>query len=870
MESDSPERWATLTELLGAALERPANERGVYLDQACAKDPTLREEVELLLEAYERSQATERFSRGALDLIPMAFPEAPPASSVGPYRLLKEVGRGGMGSVWLAERADGVYEQRVAVKIMRAGFLPESYHRRFRSERQILAHLQHPHIGRLLDGGLSDQGHPFLVMEYVEGQPITTYCNERKLDLDERLDLFVRVCDAVAYAHQNLVVHRDIKPSNVLVTAEGDVKLLDFGIAKLIDAEPSEGSDELPLTNPGMAAMTPEYASPEQVSGGTITTATDVYALGIVLFELLTGERPYAFDLRTPSAIEQVICQTEPARPSTVARGSGDVVSTHATPERRARRLRGDLDTIVLKALRKEPERRYPAAAQLAEDLRRHQAGLTVHARPDTTAYRVRKFVGRHRVAVSAAVVVVFALVGGLVVSLAQVRIATVERQKADAVNAFLLDMLASPDPYADGPDVRVVDVLDRAEETMPERLADRPELEAAVRQTLGTSFLELGLYDRAGPHLERAALLHDQNRAEDDLTRTHATLGRLRLRQGDYAGADSFFTLALEADRRRFGDGHPRLAERLGSLGSLRWEQGEYEAAEPLLLESLRILEEQASGDSLSVAYALGQLATLRADQGRLEESEQLYRRSLTLYRAAHGDDHPEVPQTLSHIGIIRDDLEDWDEARRLHLEAVALYKRLRGDEHPDVAYAMGNLASVEINLGNFARAESLQQEAIRINIARLGADHPNIGILYNNMASLYRRQGEPERALDAYRQAVAIWRAGLPPDHPYLAYGLQNVGAVLFARERAREAVPFLEEAYRIRTGLLPDDHPERAVTASWYGAALAEVGDLARAESLLVASVAVLTDALGAEHTMTIGASERLEAFKQRSPR
>ncbi len=868
MPSYTPERWAQLSDLLGDALDCPAGERAAFLDAACAGDPALRQEIDELLDAYHQARATERFDRGALELVPLAFPEEPPPQQLGPYRLVREIGRGGMGTVWLAERTDGVFEQQAAVKMMQAGFTSHDHRQRFSAERRILARLHHPNIARILDGGVADDGRLYLVMEFVDGLPITDYCRKHRLDVEARLALFRTVCDAVAYAHQNLVVHRDLKPSNIMVTNGGTVKLLDFGIAKLLDADGMEPHPAAPPTQTGMTLMTPEYASPEQVTGGDITTTTDVYALGVVLFELLTGERPYTFHARTPSVIEQVICHATPTRPSTAARTAGAGAGSPLPPDRLEKRLRGDLDTIVLKALRKEPEHRYPAAAQLADDLGRHAAGLPVTAQPVTSGYRLRKFAGRHRVAVAAAAVVVIALVAGLAVSLVQTRIANQERRKADAVNAFLQEMLASPDPYADGPEVRVVDVLERAGQALDYRFRAQPELEAALRRALGTSYLELGMFAEAEAHLSRALALLASTTAADDVTDTQAELGSLRKRTGDYEAADSLFTLALEADRDRYGAAHPRVAKRLGELGALRWEQGDYEAAEPLMREALRLTEAHAGPDSLDVAVAVGHLATLLADQGHNDEAEALYRRTLNILRRTHGDNHPEVPLALSHIGIIRHDLEDFDTARDLHTEALALYRRLRGETHPDVAYAMGNLAAVEIDLQNYARADSLQQGAIAINTARLGEEHPNIGILYNNLASLRRRQGDVAGALEAYGKAVEIWRASLPPGHPYLGYGLQNVGAILLSQSRTAEALPLLREAYDIRVEHLAPTHPERANTASLYGVALARTGRYALAESLLVRSRDVLEAELGPEHTMTKSAAERLDTFLKTS--
>lgn len=861
MDSYTPEQWNRLSNLLGDALDLPEAERQAFLDETCVGDPELRTEIDRLLTSYHEAEKTERFDRGAIDLIEGAFPEVAPATQVGPYRLVREIGRGGMGSVWLAERMDGVFEQHVAVKFMQGRFMPAEYRARFDAERRILARLNHPNIARILDGGVSEDEQPYLVMEYVEAATVIDHVKAHNLDVDQRLRLFLTICETVGYAHQNLIVHRDLKPSNIFVTDAGEIKLLDFGIAKILSDEGGKTDDHSLATVTGFLMMTPEYAAPEQVTGDAVTTATDVYALGVVLYELLTGERPYSFESRTPSHIEQIVCKTQPARPSTAVRSGS---SQGKAPDRLVRRLRGDLDTIVMKALSKEPKRRYAGAAQLADDLRRHLEGLPVEARPDSPVYRIRKFIRRHTLSVSAALIVVAALIVGLGISIAQTRVANAARERADVVNDFLREMLASADPYADGPEVRVADLLERAGDMLPTRFAHRPDLEGPLRYTLGTSYLELGMYDEAQEHLGHAIELVRDHRDGDLYVDAVATLGNLRRRLGDYHAADSMLTLALEMDRDRYGPRHRRTGIRYGELGSIKWESGDYEGADEFFTRSLDIHQDTDSPDSLNVAAAVAHVAVLRADQGRTGEAEALFRRSLAIQRAAYGDTNPEIPQLLSHIGIIRDDVEDYEEAHRLHTEALTLYRRLRGDRHPDVAYAMSNLAAVETNLGNYLRADSLQRASIDINIEHYGEDHVVVGILYNNMGARLRAEGRQDAALESYERAVATWRAGLPPGHPYLGYGLHNVGAVLLSMGRLDDALPNLEEAHTLRVALLDADNPERAATGSILGEALARAGDVARAESLMVASHAALQRAFGDDHSATISAAERVRTF------
>src|SRR5215470_5019015 len=400
--------WPLVKDVFQAALDRPPEERAAFLDSACAGDDALRREVESLLVAQREA--------GAFLSRPAALPAPPELEGrrVGPYRVLGPIGRGGMGVVYRAVRDDDVFRKTVALKVVAGGASAEHL-RRLAHERQILGRLQHPNIATILDGGTTDEGQPYLVMEYVEGEAIDAYCAARGLGTRERLEMFRTVCSAVQYAHQNLVVHRDLKPQNVLVTPDGQPKLLDFGIAKLLAA--GVDPDETP-TATLLPMMTPEYASPEQVRGEAVTTASDVYSLGVVLYELLTGARPYSVRTGSLQEIVRVVCDTQPAVPSAAA------------PQ--AHGVRGDLDTIVLKALRKEPARRYASAQELADDLRRYLEGRPVLARKDTVGYRVGKFVGRHRVGVAAAALVAASLVGGLVTTLRQARIAEANRLRAE------------------------------------------------------------------------------------------------------------------------------------------------------------------------------------------------------------------------------------------------------------------------------------------------------------------------------------------------------------------------------------------------------------------------------------------------------
>jgi serine/threonine protein kinase len=437
----SGERWRQVKEVLHATLERDDSERAAFLEQACGPDDELRREVESLLKSYQ--QAGDFLDAPAAPVIEPAPPPGDPLidSLVGRYRLVGKIGHGGMGTVYRAVRADEQFDFQVAIKLISRGMDTDFIVSRFRNERQILASLDHPHIARLLDGGATVDGLPYFVMEYIEGQPLHVWCDERKLSISERLKLFRQVCSAVQYAHQNLIVHRDLKPSNILVTEDGSPKLLDFGIAKILSLELAKHTIDPTLSIYRM--MTPEYASPEQARGEAITTASDVYSLGVLLYELLTGRRPYRIHARAPQEIEQAICGSQPERPSTAVNRVEEVKGVKVTPElisetregtpdKLRRRLRGDLDNIVLMAMRKEPQRRYASAEQLSEDIRRHLEGFAVRARADAFWYRAGKFIGRHTAGVAAALLVVLALIAGIIATSYQAHVANIERARAE------------------------------------------------------------------------------------------------------------------------------------------------------------------------------------------------------------------------------------------------------------------------------------------------------------------------------------------------------------------------------------------------------------------------------------------------------
>ena len=858
----TPERWERIVVLFEEARERPVVERTRFLESA-ALDGEMRGAVEQLLRAdasaFPLLDGSPRVLAAAVS--PRLSAPRLAGQRVGPYTLVRELGRGGMGVVYLADRED--LEKLVALKLVSGGLASPDRIERFLLERRVLAQLAHPHIAGLLDAGVTDDRTPWFAMEYIEGEPIDGYCDSRRLAVADRLALFEQVCEAVSYAHQNLIVHRDLKPSNILVTRAGRVKLLDFGIAKLLE---SPSDDAAALTRTGVRALTPEYAAPEQLRGGRVTTATDVYGLGVLLYELLTGQRPHAGAAREEWSVEHAILEREVARPSsavvrTAERREGaagraaspdreTIAAARATTVARLRRqLRGDLDTIVLKSLAKEPERRYPTAERLLDDLRRHRRGLPVAARPDTVVYRAAKFVRRHRAAVVAASLGVLSIVLGLAAALweqgraARERdIARRERDKARRVVEFITGVLAAADPgEARGDTLNVYDLLARSERGIDTALANQPEAQADLWNVVGQVYSGLGEYEHARLLLERALAarrkaLGDQH---PDVAESAVELGVVLRAQGDYQRAERLVREALSTRRALFGEAHAEVAATLNVLAEVLYYKGEYARAAEMMREALAV-NRRHGADSGLVATSLVNLAETLRPLGQLEEAERMFKDALRIRRAVLGNDHPLVPATLTSLAALLRDLGDYAEAESLLREALATRRAILGAEHPDVASTLTALAYVLHWQGDYAGAEPLYRQALAIDRQRRGPDNQEVAMdLFALAAMLHDRGGADAEAEQLYRSSLGVMRRVLPPKHARLTMPLTGLGGLLVARRRAAEAEPLLREAVALRESTMGDGHPLTAVSRSALGACLTALGRYAEAEPLLLRS-------------------------------
>jgi eukaryotic-like serine/threonine-protein kinase len=817
------ERWKALDALLDDALNLSPQDREPWLDDLRSRSPELADDVAALLAGEAIADRNHFLAAPLHDRID--------EFQMGAYILETPLGHGGMGSVWLARRADGRFEGRAAVKLLNQALLSVSGRERFRREGSLLGRLTHPGIARLLDAGVSDRGQPYLLLEYVEGQPIDAFADARRLTAVDRVKLVLDVLAAVGHAHANLIVHRDLKPSNILVTADGVTKLLDFGIAKLLDAE--GGGEPETLTHAGRA-LTPAFAAPEQVRGEPITTATDVYAIGVLLYVLLTGRRPYELAERSASEIERIVCEITPLRPSATFDADSDAdddqiqraAARGTSPARLRRRLRGDLDLIVMKALRKEPQRRYPTAAALEDDLQRFLDGRPVSARPDSVAYRVRMFVGRHKSAVGAAIVLMAVIAAGVVRERTLRGRAEAEARKAKEVEQYLVSVFEVANPFASaetrGADVTARALLDRGAARVDSSLSDEPDVQARLRGVLARVYGGLGLFDKAEPLLRRA----------------------------------------LEQRRTLHGARHPDVAEAMDQLGHVLINQSRFDEAEPLLRDALAQRRALLGNASASTAESLQHLATLHQERGALDVAEPLFREAVAIRRAIRGSDHEEVAESLNNLGLAVYLRGRYNEVEPLYREALAIRVRHLGEDHPLTAQSLQNLAQLLQELGRYGEAEPLQRRALAVKRKALGDAHPSVTVSLNNLGSLLAIQlGRPDEAEPLFREALALDRKMFGEPHAYVAESLRNLGNALRLQGDFEGAEQHYRQALAMNRQLFGPEHFRVALNLGGLGVAKHLQGDLASATALLREALDLIRRLQGDRHRNTLLATINL---------
>ncbi|HEU4800958.1 MAG TPA: serine/threonine-protein kinase [Gemmatimonadales bacterium] len=864
--------WTRVSGIFGDALELPPDQRETFVAGCCSGRPHELEAVRRLLAADQAADPgfPGSLDSAALEAAALVLEDAP--KQIGPWRLVREIGEGGMGQVFLAERTDGQFDQRVAIKLLKRGMDSHAILARFLRERRILAGLDHPNIARLMDGGIAEDGRPYFVMEHVDGQTILRYADNHRLSVDARLNLFQQVCLALEYAHRNLVVHRDLKPSNIVVTSDGRPKLLDFGIAKLLATTAGEGGPDT-LTEAGARPMTPEYAAPEQFAGGPISTSTDVYGLGVVLHELLGGSRPPRLAATSRAGDEP------PSRSLVTSAITASIAAARSTDVTRLRRtLAGDLETIVATALRPQPERRYPSVGALREDIRRHQQRLPIKARPDTVGYRVSRFIGRNRIAVAAGTAMTLLLVAFLVTTVRQSRALEAERDRARAeaeaaeqVSDFLVGIFEVADPMktGTGDSIRARELLDRGAERMAQDLDGQPELQARMLTLIGEAYHNLTRGDLAEPLLVRAVEL--QRAGPDGAPRpgyvaSLRQLARVRAGQGDYPSMRELLQQALTA-QQLIDPSDPLTGELLLELAGSYHMLGQRDSAELQVAKVMTLLGDGSPAMLQGTPELLKQLTRVLSysqDWARLDRVHAGVVRAARV-QARDGGGTGTVAVAYSEWAATKRRQGELEAADSLLLLALEVYGA-RGDRSAAEGRALNQLAAVAQLRGQPDRADSLYRTAVWMLEERLGPDHGLVNATLGGWAELHRKSGRYDEAIALYRRMLDSYRkqASNPAHIPVLQGRLAQA---LGQSGRLDEALTVFERSIAGHEERYPPDYILTARVRRDYAAALMDAGRHREAVAPLELAVPVLAKRWGEQDDRVTSARELLAAARAR---
>jgi eukaryotic-like serine/threonine-protein kinase len=838
------EHWGRLKEFLHGAMQIEPAQRGAYLNEVCAGDAALRVELESLLIANEQ--------------IPSAFMESPPlAGETGRddeamdaaalesgqvfaqrFRLIRMLGEGGMGQVWLAEQTSPVRRQ-VALKLIKAGMYDSTVVQRFRSERQSLAIMDHPAIAKVFDAGATPQGQPYFVMEYVAGLPITEYCDQHKLNIAQRLQLFIQACEGVQHAHQKAIIHRDIKPANILVVevdGKPTARIIDFGLAKAIGHEPAEPNA---YTRFGLFLGTPGYMSPEQVDPTLhdIDTRTDVYSLGVVLYVLLTGLQPFATK-RPDQPIHELLRKLrEEDPPSPSVKVSADRDTLTSTAQARGTEapqllslLRGDLDWIAMKALERDRIRRYATPLELAADLRRYLNHDPVMARPASAGYRLRKYARRHRLALGVGAGLLLLLAAFSVLQALELRRTTLERDRASRITDFMTGMFKVSDPSeARGNSVTAREILDKASKEIGTSLSQDPEVQSQMMFVMATTYSNLGLYARAH-ELAKGALdarLRQFGPNDRSTLQSMTQLGSILYQEGSFADAEKQSREALATERQLLGPEDPLTLDTMDHVGIDQLEQGHYEAGEEMLQQVVATDTRVLGRENPQTLRAMFGLATALWLQGRNAESEVQYRELLGIERRVLGADHPETLRALGNLAMIVHTQGRWTEAEPLYREAVSTELRIVGPDNPQITNTMANLAALLAAEGRLDEAEKIYRDVLAIRLRLLGPENPSTLLSREDVAEQLLQQGRGAEAEAMQRDTLAIQLRVLGAEHPNALLSQSHLAGILIAEQKYADAEKVARASLDVSNRVLGPQHPVTLNTLRKLGRALAFTG-------------------------------------------
>jgi serine/threonine protein kinase/tetratricopeptide (TPR) repeat protein len=863
----------TLQQILDEAQTLPPHERLRFIREACATDSDLYASAMHELESRQQwfgdegGAASESVDEdSAVDLA---------GERIGPYRIVRSLGRGGMGEVFLAERADEQFRQQVAIKLVRRGLLSRHVQGRLKLERQILATLDHPNIARLFDGGTTTDGTPYIVMEYVDGEPIDIYCDSRSLGVEQRLRLFQVVCSAVHRAHQNLIVHRDLKPSNILVARDGSPKLLDFGIAKMLDDRTMMHT--MAVTQADYRVLTPDHASPEQIRGDPITTASDTYVLGVVLYELLCGCKPFTLKGNRLGDLERAICEETPPLPSMVVQaredGPGIARQRGTSPARLRRELAGDLDNIVLMAMRKEAERRYSSVEQFAADVQRHLDGMPVLARADAWSYRAGKFLKRHALVTGLATAFVALLIGFSITTyvqsgrIAQERdLARAERsraqtaqRRAEAVSEFLIDSFRQADPsHARGKEITAREILDTGAARITRELGAQPDLQATLLDTIGSVYLSLDLPADAQPLIEQGLAVRRRLYGEQhlDVASSLYSLNRVHEKKGDLKTAEALAVDGLAINSLLTGNDSLETAGSLCRLGVIQHARGDLANAERHLEQCLRIRTARLGPNHELLTVPLDNLARLAQDRRDFVTAERLYRAAIAIDVRNHREKHPQYVRHLHNLATALHGHGNLDAAEPLYRETVELFRQILGPQHSETLDASANLGRLLKDRGRYDEAQQTYETALAASRKAHPEPHVDVAHLLTDLGRLALERKQYDEAEARYKEALRIYHATLPSGHGYTAAALTTLGRTQLEAKRPRDAEATLKLALEEWSKQWGTDSSWYALARAFLGRAYAMQGRLAEAEPALLETYPVLVRArMDQEHTSAV---------------